>query len=339
MRSKLQVDYAAGNNLLARRSMECLLRCRAARRLLGKWARGQPVVHLQTSVSSAVFSTCGVIVKLYANNPSGRAQQAGEARALDAMQGAPGFAQRLAAFSRRGVSFVILEHVGLDGFEMCKAGLVGNSAWLRAAFDVCQALAAMHERGWQHTDVKPDNMAFDLHRWRLIDLGLSRPLAAQHPCVCGTVPYVLPELALADAAGCRSAARAGRGRENDRFALALSLVQMAERTVICGSARGRSRRISVNALLRLRTKPVHHIAQEHVVVLHALVDIVLHALDTTRAELHWDADLMRCWYTDELADGDLVRDFAQLHALPFGRDGSDVLWGHLLTILSYRERP
>lgn len=74
---------------------------------------------------------------------------------------------------------------------------IASALWI--ARQTAQALAALHEAGWMHADVKPSNLflAPDGHA-TLLDLGFARQSAdttsIAHRCVMGTMQYIAPEM-------------------------------------------------------------------------------------------------------------------------------------------------
>ncbi|MGE0141937.1 MAG: protein kinase [Planctomycetota bacterium] len=92
--------------------------------------------------------------------------------------------------------------------------------WLR---DVCRGLAAAHDHGIQHRDVKPSNiMVCDDGRAVLIDFGIAAhvddPALTAHGSTLGTPWYMPPELARGDARG---------GPSGDVYSAAATLYHLA----------------------------------------------------------------------------------------------------------------
>lgn len=120
--------------------------------------------------------------------------------------------------SSRGASGVYSLWRYLPGSDADQLDL-DESAVLQIARDVGRALAALHDRGLAHGDVKPGNVRWDAGGGRawLLDLGLVSPLSTQIPR--GATPrYLDPKLS----EGLPSDARA-----RDLFALGLTLLELA----------------------------------------------------------------------------------------------------------------
>ena len=81
--------------------------------------------------------------------------------------------------------------------ELRRRGRIGPRRaidWLRQA---CRGLAAIHEEGWVHRDVKPSNLMLvsepDGIRLKIIDLGIAERPGTIPEMMCGTPDYIAPE--------------------------------------------------------------------------------------------------------------------------------------------------
>ncbi len=93
-------------------------------------------------------------------------------------------------------TLLVLEWVdGVTATMWAAAGdPLGPAAFLDVARDLLGALRAVHEAGWLHRDVKPDNVMLvePGPRATLLDLGLARPLGDEDELAVGTVRYKDP---------------------------------------------------------------------------------------------------------------------------------------------------
>lgn len=99
---------------------------------------------------------------------------------------------------------LLIEH--LEGFSLRRLirrdGAVSMQQLLPLAINVAGALQYMHQSGYVHLDVKPDNIIMGVPP-RLIDLSIARPVerAARTHGPIGTDAYMPPEQCLGEAAG------------------------------------------------------------------------------------------------------------------------------------------
>ena len=96
----------------------------------------------------------------------------------------------------------------VEGDDLCTRlddqGALAEQVALRVAQDIAKALAHIHERGWVHRDVKPENILLDetgedLRRAVLIDFGLARDMKILEDfdgTTVGTTFYFSPEQCL-----------------------------------------------------------------------------------------------------------------------------------------------
>jgi serine/threonine protein kinase len=144
---------------------------------------------------------------------AGRARQAlNERRALAACHGLhPCLPLLHGAFQDAFHLFLLLEAVpGVELFYLLREArrFEPSTCALYLAM-TGSALAHLHERGWVHRDVKPENLLLDAEGYiKLVDFGLATRLAAAAErtwTLCGTPEYTAPEV--------RDGDRGGEGRD------------------------------------------------------------------------------------------------------------------------------
>ena len=114
-----------------------------------------------------------------------------------------------------GAPYLVMEHVSGEPIdEYCRRRGLRARERLRLLVDVCDAVAAAHQRLIVHRDLKPSNILVDATgAVKLLDFGIARILKAEEPAP--PVPPILPtagELEGTTAAENRSATTLSRGR-------------------------------------------------------------------------------------------------------------------------------
>jgi serine/threonine-protein kinase len=150
-----------------------------------------------------------------------------EARTIDALEH-PNIVRLLDAGARRdGSPYLVMEYLFGEslGDRLKRDGRidVGEALWI--ARQVASALAAAHNAGVVHRDVKPDNIFLvgergNPHDLRMVDFGLARLSGASAMTAMGvtvgTLAYMAPEQAVRDTTGPRT----------DIYALGIVLYRM-----------------------------------------------------------------------------------------------------------------
>lgn len=97
-----------------------------------------------------------------------------------------------------GLPFVVLEHVKGQSLEaLLDLGTLDKSAANVIGRDVARALAALHDKGWIHSDVTPSNvMIDDAGEATLVDLGIARRIGETREMPAGKPGYASPEAAM-----------------------------------------------------------------------------------------------------------------------------------------------
>jgi len=121
-------------------------------------------------------------------------------------------------FDRQGdLDFLVMEYVpgqALD--ERVREGVLPEKEVIEIGIQLADGLAAAHDRGVVHRDLKPGNLRLTSdHRLKILDFGLARStlnfspiattLSLDGPSDCsGTLPYMAPEQVLGQAADART---------------------------------------------------------------------------------------------------------------------------------------
>ena len=70
--------------------------------------------------------------------------------------------------------------------------------WIAIFRDVASALVHIHDKGYAHADMKPNNVLWDEKHTKVIDLGQAWKIGTTKPRMSGTAGYVAPEQPLID---------------------------------------------------------------------------------------------------------------------------------------------
>jgi eukaryotic-like serine/threonine-protein kinase len=108
--------------------------------------------------------------------------------------------------TQQGVDFLVMEYIpGITLSEKVAAGPLPEKEVLRLGVQLAEGLAAAHERGVVHRDLKPGNLRITSDgRLKILDFGLAklwRPVTAsaateslsETQAMAGTLPYMTPE--------------------------------------------------------------------------------------------------------------------------------------------------
>lgn len=131
-----------------------------------------------------------------------RGRRAAEARAeRDVMAAASARSPFLltlhAAFQSATRLFVVVDHMPGGDLHayVGRRGALGDAAGRRAMAQVLAGLLALHDAGFVHRDVKPENVLLDARgNCCVADFGVARPAADRGRRVAGTDAYLAPEL-------------------------------------------------------------------------------------------------------------------------------------------------
>jgi len=70
--------------------------------------------------------------------------------------------------------------------------------WIGIFRDVASAFVHIHEKGFAHADMKPNNILWDRDHTKVIDFGQAWKIGTKKPRMSGTAGYVAPEQPLID---------------------------------------------------------------------------------------------------------------------------------------------
>ena len=119
--------------------------------------------------------------------------------------------------TQRGVDFLVMEFIpGIILSEKVAAGPLPEKEVLRLGVQLSEGLAAAHDHGVVHRDLKPGNLRLtDDGRLKILDFGLAKlrlPVTdnaateslSEAPAMAGTLPYMAPEQLLGEAIDART---------------------------------------------------------------------------------------------------------------------------------------
>ena len=100
-------------------------------------------------------------------------------------------------FSYENIFILIMEYCPGGNLydKIFEKGILNLKSFLIIANQICNALFHMHQKGFSHGDIKPQNILFDkFNRIKLCDFGLSLNSYEKKIHVRGTIPYMSPEV-------------------------------------------------------------------------------------------------------------------------------------------------
>jgi eukaryotic-like serine/threonine-protein kinase len=119
--------------------------------------------------------------------------------------------------TQQGMDFLVMEFIpGMTLSEKLAAGPLAEDLILRLGVQLCEGLAAAHERGLVHRDLKPGNLRITQdERLKILDFGLAkqqRPFTPDTPtesglpsdAITGTLAYMAPEQLLGEEVDARA---------------------------------------------------------------------------------------------------------------------------------------
>ena len=93
---------------------------------------------------------------------------------MNIFKDSPGFPKPIDYFESNSTAYIIMEHLsgGSLNDNVRKSGPYNTNAFLTSIVDVLESLDTMHEQGYIHRDISPDNLVMDENgKYRLIDFG------------------------------------------------------------------------------------------------------------------------------------------------------------------------
>jgi hypothetical protein len=183
------------------------------------------------------------------------------------------------AGSQAGLVYLVMRCLpdGTLGARLKRAGPLPAAEVARIGVEVADALAAAHERGVVHLDIKPDNILLDHHGHAAVnDFGIAQAIAGSESAsgggVSGTPHYMSPEQVAGDRLDGRY----------DVYSLGVVLYELATGTLPVGG--GSSAKVMANQLQQAPA-PLTQVAPE---LPTALAGIITRALAKDPAE-RWDS--------------------------------------------------
>ena len=92
------------------------------------------------------------------------------------------------------IDFLVMEHLeGATLADRLAGGALPRAEVFRHAGEILEALEETHRQGLVHGDLKPSNVMLTSTGAKLLDFGISRPVAGSDSTIAGTIPYMAPE--------------------------------------------------------------------------------------------------------------------------------------------------
>lgn len=280
---------------------------------------GDTVSVVHKSAAGVIFrgrhpAGMSVIFKIYHDTPRALHQARSELCAYGAVGDLCGVPHLWDVLDGDGLVVLCMQDCSVDTFDLMGTAVDTGAWWLKGVSQMARLLAQMHARGVFHGDIKMENMAWDGSQFYMLDFGFT--VLDNKIRVCGTVPHLPPAIMEVQFD------RLPRP-ELDYYAFAVSFLTLFDFPIeercstcvdlprSCGKCNFECSVIDIETLSlnRVRDVPVippyksrwskdfFYQNPTAVLVYHALCDIVLAAVDTSRRRLVWKKAETTCYYT------------------------------------------